>query len=102
MDSEFIDISGPLSPLDVDKLQCAVENPVSGVPETSDFNYNGKQRELFANSQPRTVSGWKKRRFVMIHFLLDVDGTMAERNTSVLMALCNKKLKLGIDENRLQ
>jgi hypothetical protein len=38
----------------------------------------------------------------MIHFLLDIDGTIVERNTSVFMALCNTKLKLGIEESRLQ
>lgn len=38
----------------------------------------------------------------MLHFLLDIDGAIAERNTSVFMALCNTKLKLGIDESRLQ
>lgn len=38
----------------------------------------------------------------MLHFLLDIDGAMAERNTAVLIALCNKQLRLGIDESRLQ
>jgi hypothetical protein len=38
----------------------------------------------------------------MIHFLLNIDDAIAERNTSVFMALCNTKLKLGIDESRLQ
>jgi hypothetical protein len=38
----------------------------------------------------------------MIHFLLDIDDTIAECNTSVFMALCNAKLKLGIEESRLQ
>jgi len=38
----------------------------------------------------------------MIHFLLDIDTTLAERNTAVFIALCNEKLKLGIDKDRLQ
>ncbi|GHO92937.1 hypothetical protein KSF_029850 [Reticulibacter mediterranei] len=38
----------------------------------------------------------------MIHFLLNIDDAIAERNTSVFIALCNTKLKLGIDESRLQ
>jgi len=38
----------------------------------------------------------------MIHFLLNIDGAIAERNTAVFMALCNAKLKLGIDESRFQ
>jgi hypothetical protein len=38
----------------------------------------------------------------VIHFLLDIDHTLAERNTAVFIALCNEKLKLGIDEARLQ
>lgn len=38
----------------------------------------------------------------MIHFLLDIDHALAERNTAVFIALCNEKLKLGIDEARLQ
>jgi hypothetical protein len=38
----------------------------------------------------------------MIHFLLDIDDAIAERNTSVFLSLCNTKLKLGIEESRLQ
>lgn len=45
---------------------------------------------------------WEDVERCMIHFLLNIDDAIAERNTSVFMALCNAKLKLGIDESRLQ
>jgi uncharacterized HAD superfamily protein len=37
-----------------------------------------------------------------MYFAVDIDGTIAGANIPLLLSLCNKKLKLGIDEGRLQ
>ncbi len=36
-----------------------------------------------------------------MQIFLDVDGTIARNNRALYVALCNRKLKLGIDEERL-
>jgi len=37
-----------------------------------------------------------------MYFAVDIDGTIAGANIPLLLSLCSKKLKLGIDEERLQ
>jgi uncharacterized HAD superfamily protein len=37
-----------------------------------------------------------------MYFAVDIDGTIAGANIPLLLSLCNKKLKLGIDEKQLQ
>src|SRR5260370_34248508 len=37
-----------------------------------------------------------------MYFAIDIDGTIAGSNIPLFVSLCNRKLKLGIDEKRLQ